>query len=86
MYCRGIPRPDTRGHGYQIDDQDNDLDDDDGGGGGGAVATAYGIDDPVVSEDIIFVVVNVVVVYCRRESFPPQCARPDPVPSCLAVP
>ena len=31
-------------------------------GGGGAFATAYGIDDPVVSEDIIFVVVVIVVV------------------------
>ena len=87
MYCRGIPRPDTRGHGYRINDQANDLDDDNGGGGGGgAVATTYGIDDPVVAEDIIFVVVDVVVVYCRTESLPPQRTRPDPVPSRLAVP
>ena len=30
FYCRGIPRPDTWGHGYQIDDLDNDLVNNDG--------------------------------------------------------
>ena len=32
VYCHGIPPPDTWGHGYQIDDLDNDLDNDDNGG------------------------------------------------------
>ena len=40
FYCRGIPRPDTWGHGYRIDDLDNDLVNDDGCGSGGVVATA----------------------------------------------
>ena len=40
VYFRGIPRPDTWGHGYQINDLDNDLVNDNGCGSGGAVATA----------------------------------------------
>ena len=35
-----IPRPDTWGHGYRIDDWYNDLDNDGGGDSGGAVTTA----------------------------------------------
>ena len=40
VYCRGIPRPDTWGHGYPIDDLDNDLVNNDGCVSDGAVATA----------------------------------------------
>ena len=40
VYCSRIPRPDTWGHGYQIDDLDNDFDNDDGGGSGEEVVTA----------------------------------------------
>ena len=40
VYCHRILRSDTWGHGYRIDDLENDLDNNDGGGSGGAVATA----------------------------------------------
>ena len=40
VYCHGIPRPDTWGHGYRITDLVNDLVNDDGCGSGGVVATA----------------------------------------------
>ena len=40
VYCRRIPRPDTWGHGYRIDDLVNDLVNDNGCGSGGAVVTA----------------------------------------------
>ena len=39
VYCRGIPCPDTWGHGYQINDFDNDFVNNNGGGSGSAVAT-----------------------------------------------
>ena len=40
VYCRAILRPDTWGHGYQINDLDNDLVNSNGCGSGGVVATA----------------------------------------------
>ena len=52
VYCRGILCPDTWGHGYQIDDRENDLDKDNGSGSGGAVAT----DDPLVAEELSFTI------------------------------